>query len=102
MALVLAAALTLAPWTIRNFVRYHKLIVVNDAGGFNFWRGTHPETIALAHERDRRAYTALARHFEFETVGQTDGHWTERAIANIEAQPRAEALFTLEKAWLFW
>jgi hypothetical protein len=100
--LILTAALTLAPWTIRNFLRYHELIVVNDAGGFNFWRGTHPETIALAHERNRDAYVALARHFEFVTISRTNDDWTNRAIANIEAQPRAEALFALEKAWLYW
>jgi hypothetical protein len=100
--LILTAALTLAPWTIRNFIRYHELIVVNDAGGFNLWRGTHPETIALTHERDRNAYVALARHFEFETISQTNDDWTRRAIANIRAQRRAEALFSLEKAWLYW
>src|SRR5438270_13482089 len=65
VVLLLTSALTLAPWTIRNLVRYHEFIAVNNAAGFNFWRGTHPETIALAHEQDRNAYLSLARHFEF-------------------------------------
>src|SRR5205814_911052 len=30
--LFFAALLTIAPWTIRNFVHYHRLIVINDAG----------------------------------------------------------------------
>jgi hypothetical protein len=102
VALLIAAGLTLAPWTIRNLVRYHRVIVVNDAGGFGLWRGTHPETIALAHAHDRAAYDALARRFEFETIKQTHGDWTHRAIANIKAQPEAEAWFALEKAWLYW
>jgi len=38
-AIFLAAALlTLAPWTIRNYLRFGELIVVNDAAGFNLWR----------------------------------------------------------------
>jgi hypothetical protein len=74
--LIVASALTLAPWAIRNFIRYHEFIAVNDAGGFNFWRGTHPDTIALVHEHDRTAYQALARYFEFETIARTDGNWT--------------------------
>jgi len=102
LAFLIAAGLSLAPWTIRNLVHSHRLIVVNDAGGFGLWRGTHPETIALAHEHDRAAYAALARHFEVETIAATHGDWTRLAIANVEAQPRAEAWFTLEKAWLYW
>lgn len=100
--LLIASALTLAPWMIRNFVRFDKIIVVNDAGGFGVWRGTHPEVIALTHERDRARYAREAREFEVHTIAATRGDWTRLAIENIRAHPREEALFTIEKAWLYW
>ncbi len=114
--LLLAAALTLAPWAIRNIARYHEFILVTDAGGFSLWRGSHPETIAIAHERDRNAYRDRAWNFETRIVAATareidaiahtpssrSRDWRRRAIANILQQRDAEIAFALEKAWLFW
>ncbi|HLI80788.1 MAG TPA: hypothetical protein VKV03_12445 [Candidatus Binataceae bacterium] len=100
--LLIASALTLAPWMIRNFVRFDKIIVVNDAGGFGIWRGTHPDVIALTHEGDRAKYGQEAREFEVRTIAAARGDWTRLAIENIRAHPREEALFTIEKAWLYW
>src|SRR5439155_26800734 len=70
LPLLIAAALTLAPWAVRNFVRYHELIVITDAGGFSFWRGSHPETIAITNEHDPAAYQREAWHFETQTVAE--------------------------------
>ncbi|HEY6843927.1 MAG TPA: hypothetical protein VI391_07150 [Thermoanaerobaculia bacterium] len=100
--LLIASILTLAPWTIRNAIRYHRLIVVNDAGPFNLWRGTHPDVIALTNERDRAKYGEEARTFEVRTVAATHGDWTRLALDNIRAHSREEAIFALEKAWLYW
>ena len=100
--LLIASLLTLAPWTIRNVVRFQRVIVVNDAGGFGIWRGTHPDVIALTHERDRAKYAREAREFEVHTIAATHGDWTRLAIENIRAHPREEVLFTIEKAWLYW
>jgi hypothetical protein len=115
-ALLLAAGLTLAPWAIRNFARYHEIILVTDAGGFSLWRGSHPETIAIAHERDHGIYRDRAWNFETRTVASAareidaiartpssrSREWRRRAITNIMRQPGVETAFFLEKAWLFW
>jgi hypothetical protein len=100
--LLIASLLTLAPWTIRNAMHFHRLIVVNDAGGFNLWRGTHPDVIALTNERNRAKYAEEARTFEVRTISATHGDWTRLAVDNIRAYPREEVLFALEKAWLYW
>src|SRR5687767_1323084 len=42
--LLIAGALTLAPWMARNYLRYGEIIVVNDAAGYSVWHATHPET----------------------------------------------------------
>jgi 4-amino-4-deoxy-L-arabinose transferase-like glycosyltransferase len=111
-ALLVAAAVTLAPWAIRNFMRYHELILVNDASGFSVWRGSHPETIAIAHERDRNAYRERAMRFETRTIAATareidavartpasrSREWFRRGVASM----RGEFLFVAEKAWLYW
>jgi hypothetical protein len=36
---ILGFALTLAPWTVRNFLRFHELIPVSDEGGCAFFDG---------------------------------------------------------------
>ena len=116
LPLVAAAVLTLAPWTIRNLIRFHEPIVVNDAGGFSFWRGTAPETIAITNELDRAAYRDKANRFELFTVSaatqQIDriAHsptarsraFRRLAFANIREHLGEEITYTLEKAWLYW
>jgi hypothetical protein len=114
--LIIAAALTLAPWIARNYIRYRELIIVTDAGGFSFWRGVHPETIAITHATSAAAFHAQAWRFETETIAATQRtidaiaqtpqsrsrQWSRRAIAFVRADPAGEARFTAEKAWLYW
>ena len=66
--MLLGAALTLAPWTIRNAARFHELIVVNDAGGFNFWRGYAPEIMAIDASHDRDAIARASWEFDARRV----------------------------------
>jgi len=100
--LLLAALLTIAPWTIRNAVHYHQLIVINDAGGFNLWRGNHPEIRQLADEHDRAAFNAESAHFDSVTVQQAHGDWNRMALDEIRRDPGGTAMWTLRKAWLYW
>jgi 4-amino-4-deoxy-L-arabinose transferase-like glycosyltransferase len=116
VAFVTAAVLTLAPWVARNFLRYGELIPVNDAGGFSFWRGSAPETIAIAHEENREKYRELAYRFDtdvvtemrvdIERVATTPGarsrEWLRRGIENIRRDPATQWKFIAEKAWLYW
>ena len=40
----LTAITILAPWTIRNYLEFDRLIPISTNGGFNFWRGNNPVT----------------------------------------------------------
>ena len=40
--LVMAASLTIAPWTARNWAAYGRPVLVASEGGITFWTGNHP------------------------------------------------------------
>jgi 4-amino-4-deoxy-L-arabinose transferase-like glycosyltransferase len=109
-----AALLTLAPWTIRNAVRFHELIVVNDAGGFNLWRGYAREIVAIdgmegdkgtaSWEFDAVRVKEAQRAIEGEaaTPQARSRAWRRAALDEIRRDPAAAFRWTLRKAWLYW
>ena len=114
--LLAASVLTLAPWAVRNALRFHEPIVVNDAGGFNFWRGYSPDIIAIDAMTDREAIARAS--WELDARGVTTARQTiERGLTTPEARSRAwfragldeirsdpprAVRWTLRKAWLYW
>jgi hypothetical protein len=42
LAFCVAAAVTVAPWTLRNARTYGRLVLVASEGGVTFWTGNHP------------------------------------------------------------
>jgi dolichyl-phosphate-mannose-protein mannosyltransferase len=114
--LLFAAALTLAPWTIRNYVRFHELIPVNDAAGFNLWRGTNPELLQIVVITDQAEFARRSLLFETQTVsaaarevdaraktpGARDGEWRRLAMENIRRDPGLAIRSTLKKIALYW
>ena len=64
--LLIAAALTLAPWMARNYLRFGEIIVVNDAASYSVWHASHPETrriyAADTREEFKRRELEFARH----------------------------------------
>ncbi len=107
LTFILAALLTLTPWTIRNAVHFHQLIVVNDAGGFNFWRGYAPEIMAIDGMRDREAIARASWEFDARRVAAArksigrDG-WMRAGLDEVRRHPAAAVRWTLRKAWLYW
>jgi hypothetical protein len=113
---LLAFVLVLAPWTLRNYVRYGEFILVNDAGGYSVWRGTHPEMARIYSIRDREQYRRATIEFEQRftiptmqrinaaapTPLERSAAWRNAALANISAHPGLEAAFALKKAWIYW
>jgi 4-amino-4-deoxy-L-arabinose transferase-like glycosyltransferase len=41
-ALLLAAALVIAPWTVRNLRAHDRFVLIASEGGVTFWTGNHP------------------------------------------------------------
>ncbi len=114
--LVLGAAVVLLPWIVRNAMRYHELIFVNDAAGFSFWRGSHPEMDRIMRIQDAADYRRAALAFETEltpavaraiaTPGRSPRErsraWLYEGLANIDRDPAEAVGFACRKAWRFW
>lgn len=58
IVLVCAAALVVAPWSIRNTLTHGRFVAVASEGGITFWTGNHPLAIG---EGDLAANPALKR-----------------------------------------
>jgi len=114
-AFILGVSITLSPWVIRNGVRYGELIVVNDAGGYNFWRGSHPEMSRIAGIRGRAAYLHAGEAFEQTSAAMAaridmahrsfrarSRAWFQEGLRNIEADRGGAARFAMRKAAVFW
>jgi 4-amino-4-deoxy-L-arabinose transferase-like glycosyltransferase len=116
IAFAIGVALCLGPWIVRNEIRYHELILVNDAGGYNFWRGTSEELAGIDRLGDATAFAAASEQFETVTspaiarevdntaktpVGR-NREWYRRAFQNLAQSPGAFALRVLRNAWAYW
>jgi 4-amino-4-deoxy-L-arabinose transferase-like glycosyltransferase len=66
----LALAATLAPWTLRNWQRFGEPILVNDAGGYNAWRGTHPNLHAMLSSTTPARFADASRALETASGGR--------------------------------
>jgi 4-amino-4-deoxy-L-arabinose transferase-like glycosyltransferase len=98
LAVVVAAALTIAPWTIRNWAVFRAFIPVSDETGYTL-AGTYNEVSRAAHrypalwieaehgaspEYARILATARRRHWNEPTYGS---HLQAAAIADIKRDP---------------
>ncbi|HEY0594092.1 MAG TPA: hypothetical protein VGF40_20140 [Thermoanaerobaculia bacterium] len=116
-ALVVAgAAAALAPWTALMAQKHGELILVNDAGGYNLWRGSHPALAAAVRAETPEAYRARSVEFEtvitpqvaasVESVARTpmerSREWRRRALRIVRAEPSFVARYTVWKAVDFW
>ena len=115
-ALAAGAALVFLPWVVRNAIRYHELIVVNDAAGHNFWRGSHPEMERISHITDTTAYRSAIVRFEGEVTPsaarsiearvhsplERSRAWFAAGLANIECDPGRAMAYAVRRAWLYW
>ncbi|HEX7708695.1 MAG TPA: glycosyltransferase 87 family protein, partial [Thermoanaerobaculia bacterium] len=116
LAFLVAAILSLAPWTIRNAVHFGELIVVNDAGGFSSWRGTHSELMETVRTMDAAEFARRSVHFETVTVveaaravdaraatpGARNREWKRMAWENVRSDPGFAVRATFEKALMYW
>lgn len=71
LVLGLIAAAAIAPWTMRNYLMHHRLIVIAAEGGVTFWTGNHPlargegdlaanPSLKIADREFRRAHPGLS------------------------------------------
>ena len=99
LASALALAASLAPWTLRNLWHFGEPIVVNDAGGYNAWRGTHPRLHEMLSSTTPARFADDSRALEQDldrlaredglgvgaSPGERDRGWWAAARANLAA-----------------
>lgn len=119
LALSAAAAAVVAPWSFYISAQHHEMILVNDTGGFNLWKGTHPELVRALRSPDRASYAERTRQFEFVTTPREaqavamesnspmgrSAAWRRRATDRISSAPGAflEALLgNMSRFWRPW
>lgn len=112
----LGAAISLAPWIVRNEIRFHELILVNDAAGYNFWRGTSAAMARIDRLTDPRAFAEASVQFEtvtspviarqIDAVAATPSgrsrQWFGRAIETFEQDPAAFLSRLAWNAFAYW
>lgn len=77
IAVAMAAALVIAPWTIRNVHTYGRLVLIASEGGVTFWTGNHP----LARGEGDLAANPEIKRAELELRGRHPGYSAEELEA---------------------
>lgn len=112
----ISAAVALAPWTLVASRAAGGFILVTDGGGYNLWRGNHPDLAKASAAPDVETFLRESFRFESETSpavakeiamtiptrAERQAEWTRRAIDNLRAHPRASARFLVPKARAYW
>jgi 4-amino-4-deoxy-L-arabinose transferase-like glycosyltransferase len=85
-ALVLAAALTVAPWTIRNVLVFHSFIPVSTMGSLNLWQGnttlTHLQIYeVLATKGGPLEQDRYCREMAWKTIAARQPGWVFEKLA---------------------
>jgi 4-amino-4-deoxy-L-arabinose transferase-like glycosyltransferase len=105
--------LALAPWTIRNEIRFHELIPVTDAGGVSLYAGNSSWTGRFYAIESREEYRRWLEDFDrdlrarlarIEAGGATSPErrsagFARMAIEESLADPGASARLVVQKAW---
>jgi 4-amino-4-deoxy-L-arabinose transferase-like glycosyltransferase len=110
-ALVLAFAVVLAPWTIRNTRLQQTFTTVDVMGGRNVMMGNYEHTpwhrpwAAIEIKGDKEWITVLSRHhggFSGKTQGQIDKLAMKYALGYIAAHPVETLQLSSAKFFHFW
>ena len=110
-----AAALVIAPITLRNLLVAGELVLITDSGGLNFYLGNGPGAHgsfrippelpgATNAQRQFGVFRAAAEQTLQRPLSsrEVDAYWYDRTWQTILDEPVAWLRLLLEKAWLFW
>jgi 4-amino-4-deoxy-L-arabinose transferase-like glycosyltransferase len=101
VVLGLGAALTIAPWTVRNYRHYGRFVLVASEGGITFWTGNHPlatgEGDLAANPRLKVASQRLRAEHPDLTEEQMEPIYYREAFAWMRAEPLAWLVLEMKK-----
>jgi 4-amino-4-deoxy-L-arabinose transferase-like glycosyltransferase len=92
IAVFLAMTLgVITPWTIRNFARYHRIVLIASEGGVTFWTGNHPlatgEGDMAANPEIKRADIEFRRRHPGLSAEELDAIYYRDALRFIASRP---------------
>jgi hypothetical protein len=99
LASVAMFALTVAPWTLRNYLAFHRLIPVRDNFGLELWLGNH-EGVTNRFDSD----FPVLNPAEYNRLGEVPFMEAKRQIALqfIGEHPGRFFLFSLRRFFRYW
>jgi 4-amino-4-deoxy-L-arabinose transferase-like glycosyltransferase len=120
VAMLSAACLVIAPWTVLNWRATGDYIPVSTLGGFNLWLGNNPAALralrgsfpseAAVQEYNQflqstlptRQMRAWGPRYLAATIGDRQGYWLNAALREMEHHPLTTAKLWAYKTWEFW
>jgi 4-amino-4-deoxy-L-arabinose transferase-like glycosyltransferase len=101
--LLLACALVVMPWTIRNAREYGRFVLVASEGGITFWTGNHPSAVGegdlAANPQLKRENVALRARHPGLTPEELEPIYYLEARRFLREQPVAWARLMARKAF---
>ena len=91
----------MAPWTIRNWVRFGRLVPISQQGGWNFYEGLTLNLDDILWKRSA-AMTQEARERGLQNVFETDAYFARKAKRWVREHPAAFLDLVARKALKFW
>lgn len=113
---IIGNAITLFPWSLYNYIKYKEIIIVNNAFGYNFWRGSDPEMYEISKIKDPKEFLLASREFEenyskkyidevnkkAKSPMERSKEWFKLGFKNIKEYPEIYTKYTIKKAINFF
>lgn len=94
---VIAAAVTVAPWTIRNYVVFHELIPIQHGGAVAFYQGSKEDYIDMDVTSLREKYGDFGLKADEYATAAVNNH-----VEHLQEKPLNYVRFLLKKFALTW
>lgn len=113
LILLVSAGFVVLPWTVRNYIRFSELILVNNQAGEIFWYGNSPHYLERYRVTTREEFGAIGRKQAEEakadeafvshlTPGELDRYYWKKGWSYVSSSPR-EWVYLLFLKWVaFW
>jgi 4-amino-4-deoxy-L-arabinose transferase-like glycosyltransferase len=92
-----AALLIFAPWTIRNYIVFHKIIPMNVAGAYNFWIGNFHGA-----DGEQGAAPEILKFFETHSIVEIQDESVRKFTSFVAAYPGEFVKLILLRVNKYW
>lgn len=99
-------ALTLAPWTIRNYMLFGKIVLIDTSFGFNLWVGNSELATGSIASADGRKFLWASKEMAEETKEMNEAERSDyflwKALQFIRDNPADFVVLRLKALFYFW